>query len=176
MKAIQQRRLFQPLFLCLWAASSVAAAQDPLPSWNGSSAKHSILQFVADVTHQNAANFVPPEQRIATFDNDGTLWVEQPIYTQFAFVLGRVKALAPNHPEWKQQQPFKAVLDGDMKALAASGEPRLVQLTAATHAAMTTDEFEGVVKDWMRTAQHPRFDRTYTRCIYQPMLELLAYL
>jgi hypothetical protein len=153
-----------------------AAAQNPLPSWNDGSARQAILRFVADVTRQGGSNFVPVDQRIATFDNDGTLWVEQPIYTQFAFALARVKALAPKHPEWKQQQPFKAVLEGDMRTLTASGERGIVQLMMATHAGMTTDEFEGIVKDWTGTAQHPRFHRPYTQCVYQPMLELLAYL
>lgn len=153
-----------------------APAQDPLPSWNAGHTKQAIMQFVTDVTRQGGSKFVPVDKRIATFDNDGTLWVEQPIYTQFAFALARVKALAPKHPEWKQEQPFKAVLDGDMKVLNASGERGMVQLMMATHSGMTTDQFEAIVKDWMRTAQHPRFHRPYTKCVYQPMLELLAYL
>ena len=134
------------------------------------------MQFVADVTRQGSSTFVPQEQRIATFDNDGTLWVEQPMYTQLAFALARVKAVAPQHPEWKQQQPFKAVLDGDMKSLAASEEKGLVQLIVATHTGMTTAEFETIVEHWIRGAQYPRFHRPYTACVYQPMLELLAYL
>ncbi len=134
------------------------------------------MQFVADVTNSDSPRFVPTEKRIATFDNDGTLWVEQPIYTQFVFALARVKVLAPQHPEWKQQQPFKAVLDGDMKTLAASGERGLIQLTMATHAGMTTDEFELIVKNWISTAQNQHFHRLYTQCVYEPMLELLAYL
>jgi len=157
-------------------ACSYAEAQDPLPSWNNGPNKRAITQFVADVTRLGSSTFVPQDQRIATFDNDGTLWVEQPMYTQLAFALARVKALAPQHPEWKQQQPFKAVLDGDMKSLAASGERGLVQLMMTTHAGMTTAEFETIVTDWTRTAQHPRFHRPYTECVYQPMLELLAYL
>lgn len=163
-------------FLVIAFLTFVALAQDPLPSWNDGHAKQSIVQFVADVTRQGGSKFVPVDQRIATFDNDGTLWVEQPIYTQFAFAIARVKALAPKHPEWKQQQPFKAVLDGDRKALAASGEHGMVQIVMATHAGMTTDQFEAIVKDWMGSAQHPRFHRPYTKCVYQPMLELLAYL
>jgi hypothetical protein len=116
------------------------------------------------------------EERIVTFDNDGTLWVEQPIYTQFAFVLDRVKALAPQHPEWQQTQPFKAVLEGDKSTLAASGEKGIIQLLMATHAGITTDEFAAIVNDWVKTAQHPRFHRAYVECVYQPMLELLTYL
>ncbi|HYC16271.1 MAG TPA: HAD family hydrolase [Pseudolabrys sp.] len=165
------------------AASAVAlsrspalAQSDPLPSWNDGKAKQSILDFVNAVTHEGAPNFVPAPERIATFDNDGTLWVEQPMYTQLAFALDRVKALAPMHPEWKQKQPFKAVLDGDMKALAASGERGLVELVMATHAGMTIEEFERIVKEWLSTARHPRFKRPYTELVYQPMLELLAYL
>ena len=134
------------------------------------------MKFVADVTNEGAATFVPVEQRIATFDNDGTLWVEQPIYTQFVFALDRVKALAPQHPEWRQKQPFQAVLEGDKKALAASGERGMMQLVMATHTGMTTDEFQTIVEDWIRSAMHPRFHRPYTECIYQPMLELMAYL
>jgi phosphoserine phosphatase len=152
------------------------AAQDPLPSWNDGRTKRVILQFVADVTRQGGSNFVPQNQRIATFDNDGTLWVEQPMYTQLAFAIARVEALAPHHPEWKQRQPFKAVLDGDMRALAASGELGLVQLIMVTHAGMTTAEFTKIAEHWINTAQHPRFHRPYTACVYQPMLEVLAYL
>jgi phosphoserine phosphatase len=163
-------------FLIIAFLASVGLAQDPLPSWNDGHTKQAITRFVADVTRQGGSNFVPVDQRIATFDNDGTLWVEQPIYTQFVFAIARVKALAPQHPEWKQQQPFEAVLDGDMQALAASGERGIVQITMATHAGMKTDEFEKIVKNWIGTAQHPRFHRAYTKCVYQPMLELLAYL
>jgi len=165
-----------PSLLAIALFASFAAAQDPLPSWNDGHSKQSIVQFVTDVTRQGGSKFVPVDQRIATFDNDGTLWVEQPIYTQFIFAIARVKALAPKHPEWKQQQPFKAVLDGDMKALGASGERGMVQIMMATHTGMTTDQFETNVKDWIRTAQHPRFHRPYTKCVYQPMLELLVYL
>ena len=155
----------------------VAHAQgDPLPSWNDGATKTSITNFVARVTNKGGPDFVPPEQRIATFDNDGTLWCEHPIYVQFAFIFARVKALAPQHPDWKSKQPFQAVLDGDMKALAASGEKGLVELMAATHAGMTTDEFLKIVSDWLATARDPRFKRPYTELIYQPMLELLAYL
>ncbi len=152
------------------------AQGDPLPSWNDGKAKQSILDFVAAVTREGSPDFVPAPQRIATFDNDGTLWVEQPMYTQLAFALDRVKALAPMHPEWANQQPFKAVLDGDMKALAAAGEHGLIELVMASHSGMTTEEFERIVKDWISTARHPRFKRPYTELVYQPMLEVLAYL
>ena len=151
-------------------------AQDPLPSWNNTATKHAIMLFVAKVTDENSADFVPREQRIATFDNDGTLWVEHPMYTQLAFAMDRVKTLAPDHPEWKEKQPFKAVLEGDMKALAALGEKGLAQLIMVTHAGISTEDFEEIVKDWFATAKHPRFKRPYTECVYQPMVELLAYL
>lgn len=154
---------------------SALAQSDPLPSWNEGATKTSITSFVARVTAQGP-DFVPADQRIATFDNDGTLWIEQPTYVQFAFIFDRVKALAPQNPAWANTQPFKAVLDGDMHALAASGEKGLVELMAATHAGMTTDEFAKIVSGWLATARHHRFQRPYTELIYQPMLELLAYL
>jgi haloacid dehalogenase-like hydrolase len=162
--------------LLLASVSQTAAAQDPLPSWNDGDAKKAIVEFVTKVTTQGSADFVPPVERVATFDNDGTLWVEQPMYTQLAFALDRVKALAPQHPEWKEKQPFKAVLEGDMKALAASGERGLLELILVTHAGMTTDEFTKIVTDWLATARHPRFNQPYTALVYQPMLELLGYL
>lgn len=149
---------------------------DPLPSWNDGPCKRAILDFVSRVTTPGTPSFVPQPERIATFDNDGTLWTEQPVYTQMAFVLDRVKALAPQHPEWKQQQPFKAILQGDLKTLAASGEKGMMQVVMATHTGMTTQDFEVTVKDWISTAKHPRFHRPYTECVYQPMLELMAFL
>jgi phosphoserine phosphatase len=155
---------------------NVQAQTDPLPSWNEGAAKKSITDFVARVTAQGGADFVPPDDRIATFDNDGTLWVEQPMYTQLAFALDRVKALAPLNPDWKDKQPFKAVLEGDMKTVAESGERGLLELVMVSHAGMTTDEFAKIVSDWLATARHPRFNRPYTELVYQPMLELLAYL
>ena len=161
--------------LC-FVAGLASAQTDPLPSWNDGPVKKSIVEFVTRVTTQGGADFVPPEQRIATFDNDGTLWTEQPFYFQAFFALDRVKAMAPQHPEWKTKQPFKALLDGDMKALAGSGEKGLMQIVAAAHSGMTTDEFSKSVVDWLATARHPRFKRPYTELIYQPMLELLAYL
>jgi haloacid dehalogenase-like hydrolase len=156
--------------------TSALAQTDALPSWNDGPAKTSIIEFVARVTAQGGPDFVPVEQRIATFDNDGTLWCEQPMYVQLAFALDRVKAMAPLHPEWKDKQPFKAVLEDDMKTLAESGERGLVELVLVTHAGMTTAEFEKIVSDWLATARHPRFMRPYTELVYQPMLELLAYM
>jgi phosphoglycolate phosphatase-like HAD superfamily hydrolase len=165
------------LFVNFAAAPHLALAQsDPLPSWNDGAVKSSMVDFVARVTTQGGADFVPVEQRIATFDNDGTLWCEQPVYFQVAFAFDRVKAMAPQHPEWKTTQPFKAILDKDMKTLAASGEKGLLQIVAATHSGMTTDEFSKAVVEWTATARHPRFNRPYTQLVYQPMLELLAYL
>src|SRR5213078_2104958 len=136
-----------------FCVASIVCAQDPLSSWNETAPKKAIIDFVERVTKQGSPDFVQLNERIATFDNDGTLWVEQPIYTQFVFAIARVKELAPKHPEWNQQQPFKAVLDGDMKALAASGERGIVQLMMATHTGMTTDEFEASVRRWITTAQ-----------------------
>ena len=148
----------------------------PLPSWNDGPAKQAIVDFVEAVTTEGGADFVPPAERIATFDNDGTLWVEQPDYIQLAFALDRIRRLAPEHPEWTTTQPFKAVLDNDLEALKASGEEGVVKLVMATHAGMTTEEFATIVGDWIAKARHPRFDRPYTELVYQPMLELLAYL
>ncbi len=165
-----------PALTGLLRANSALAQADPLPSWNDGATKSAITNFVARVTTQGGPDFVPPDQRIATFDNDGTLWIEQPMYVQLAFVLDRVKALAPQNPGWKTKQPFKAVLDGDMKALAASGEKGLVELIAVTHAGMTVDEFAKIVTDWLATARDHRFKRPYTELVYQPMLEVLAYL
>jgi phosphoglycolate phosphatase-like HAD superfamily hydrolase len=169
---------FNALLLAFLAAISVAAAQpaDPLPSWNNGATKKAITDFVARVTTQDGADFVPPEQRIATFDNDGTLWAEQPIYFQAAFALDRVKAMAPQHPEWKSRQPFKAFLAGDRKALAEQGEKGLLTLVAAAHSVMTKDDFAKFVADWLATTKHPRFNRPYNELTYQPMVELLGYL
>ena len=166
------------LLLGWLAAISVAVAQpaDPLASWNDGATKKAITDFVARVTTQGGPDFVPVDQRIATFDNDGTLWCEQPFYNQAAFAFDRIKALAPQHPEWKTTQPFKAVLDKDPKALAAAGEKGLLQIIAATHTGMTIEEFSRTVLDWTATARHPRFNRPYTQMVYQPMLELLTYL
>jgi phosphoserine phosphatase len=158
-------------------APSVAIAQsDPLPSWNDTSPKAAIVEFVEEVSAEGSPDFVPESERIAVFDNDGTLWVEQPMYTQLAFALDRVKAEASNHPEWATTQPFRAVIEGDMEALAATGEKGLVELVMATHANMTVTQFQTIVTDWIDTARHPRFKKPYTELVYQPMLELLAYL
>jgi phosphoglycolate phosphatase-like HAD superfamily hydrolase len=171
------------LSLCLLALIIVpgshapAVAQgDPLPSWNDGKAKSAIIAFVARVTTQGGSDFVPVEQRIATFDNDGTLWSEQPVYFQVAFVLDRVRAMAKDHPDWRTKQPYKAVLEGDRAALAALGEKGLLELMAATHTGMTVDAFAKSVTEWVTTARHPRFNRPYTDLVYQPMLELLGYL
>jgi len=149
---------------------------DPLPSWNEGAAKQSIVDFVVRVTDPAGPDFVPEAERIATFDNDGCLWSEQPAYFQLLFAIDRVKALAPEHPEWKTKQPFKAVLDGDMEALAAGGMHGLLELVMASHAGMTTVEFEAIVKGWIATAKHPTTGRPFTEMVFQPMLELLDYL
>jgi hypothetical protein len=135
------------------------AGSDPLPSWNDGAVKQAIVAFVARVTKDGGPDFVPGPERIAVFDNDGTLWSEQPGYVQLAYVLDRVKALAPRHPEWKDRQPFKGVLAGDLKAALAGGERALLELVMATHAGMTTEEFEASVTSWLSTAKHPRFGR-----------------
>jgi phosphoglycolate phosphatase-like HAD superfamily hydrolase len=149
---------------------------DPLPSWNEGKVKESIINFVKEVTDETNPNFVKPADRIATFDNDGTLWSERPVYFQLLFAIDRVKELAPQHPEWETTQPFKAVIENDMKALAESGEHGLLELVMATHAGMTTEEFEQIVKDWISTAKHPKTNKLYKEMVYQPMLELLDYL
>jgi len=174
----QTRSLFLKFLagVCLAVFTSAAAAQDPLPSWNDGATKSAITDFVKRVTDVNSPDFVPVSERIATFDNDGTLWTEHPMYTQLAFAIDRVKALAPQHPEWKTTQPFQAVLDNDMKSLAAAGEKGLIELVMASHAGMSTADFEAIVTAWFETARHPRFKRPYTELAYLPMLELLAYL
>jgi len=154
----------------------VLAQNDPLSSWNDGPTKEAVVAFVQQVTDRSSPQFVPPAERIATFDNDGTLWPSHPMYTQLAFALDRIKALAPKHPEWKTKQPFKAVLDNDLKALAAAGEKGMVELVMASHAGMSTAQFEAIVTDWLEKARHPRFKRRYTELAYQPMLEILAYL
>ncbi len=176
MKKLIKTQYYLALLLMAVASLSLAADQDPLPSWNDGPAKQSIITFVEEVTDPNSKSYVKPEERIATFDNDGTLWAEQPLYVQLAFAMDRVKELAPAHPEWKIQQPFKSVLENDYKTLAASGHEGLLELMMATHAGMTTAEFEEIVKEWLKTAKHPRFNRPYTELVYQPMLELLSYL
>jgi hypothetical protein len=164
------------LFFALVCGFGRASAQDPLPSWKDGPSRKAIADFVARVTKEGGPDFVPASQRIAVFDNDGTLWSEQPLYFQLLFALDRVKALAPQHPEWKEKEPFRALLAGDVKAALAGGEKALGEIVAATHSGMTTEEFEKTVLDWTRAAKHPRFQRPYTECVYQPMLELLAWL
>ena len=149
---------------------------DPLPSWNEGVTKTNIVNYVNEVTNTESENFIPIGDRIATFDNDGNLWAEQPAYFQLFFAINRVKAMAVNHPEWKDQQPFKAVLENDMEALIKQGEHGLVQLIMTTHAGNTTDEFDAIVKDWIATAKHPTKNVGYDKMVYQPMLELLSYL
>jgi hypothetical protein len=166
----------------LLAASTLAADPlaalgiDPLPSWNDGAAKASITAFVGKVTKEGTPDFVPPAERIATFDNDGCLWAEQPMYFQALFVFNRIKQLAPQYPEWKTQEPFASVLKGDVKTALAGGEHALLEMAMATHAGMTTEEFDKIVKDWIATARHPRTGKRYTEMVYQPMLELLTYL
>jgi len=151
-------------------------AQDPLPSWNDTAPKKAIIAFVEKVTKEGSSDFVLPAERIATFDNDGTLWCEKPLPVQLFFTLDRVKALAPQHPEWKTKEPFASLLKGDVKGAFAGGEHAILEIMAATHSGMTVTEFEKIVADWIATAQHPKFKRPYTECVYQPMLELVAYL
>jgi hypothetical protein len=175
MKRTYTRALAIACAIALYAPILTHAA-DPLPSWNDGAAKQAIVACVAKVTQEGGAAFVPPEERIAVFDNDGTLWPEQPMYFQIAFALDRVRVLAPQHPEWQEKQPFKAALAGDMRALAETGLHGVLELIMATHAGMTTEAFETIVKDWLATARHQRFNRPYTNLVYRPMLELLEYL
>tara|TARA_R110002095_G_scaffold214425_1_gene206433 strand:+ start:2166 stop:3146 length:981 start_codon:yes stop_codon:yes gene_type:complete len=155
---------------------NVASAADPLPSWNAGPAKEAIINYVKCATNDGCPLYVPPRERIAVFDNDGTLWSEQPAYFQLLFALDRVKALADRHPEWKTEQPFKAVLENDLKTVAASGKAGLLKIMAVTHSGMTTDEFEDTVRDWIKTARHPEKKVPYTKLVYQPMLEVLNFL
>jgi phosphoglycolate phosphatase-like HAD superfamily hydrolase len=152
-----------------------AAAARPLPSWSDGDARGAIARFVESVTRKGSAWVAPPE-RIAVFDNDGTLWAEQPLYFQLAFALDRVKALAPQHPEWREQEPFASLLRGDLKQALAGGEHAIVEIVTATHAGTTTEQFDAIVREWIATARHPTTGRLYTEMVYQPMLELLAYL
>jgi phosphoglycolate phosphatase-like HAD superfamily hydrolase len=164
------------LVTAAFATLAQAASVDPLPSWNEGPAKARILAFVHAVTDPSSKDFVPPAERIATFDNDGTLWCEQPIYVQMAFLLDRLDALAATHPEWRSTQPYQAALARDFKTLAAQGEQGAVKLVAATHAGMSSDEFDRIASDWIATARHPRFERLYSELVFQPMLEVLAHL
>ncbi len=177
MKVTRNQNLISiALVSALALVTTVAYAADALPSWNDGPAKKSIVEFVVKVTKEGGSDFVLPADRIATFDNDGTLWAEQPMYVQFLFALDRVKALAPQHPEWKEQEPFASLLKGDVKGALSGGEPAIFQIMMATHAGMTTEEFEQLVTDWVATAKHPVTKKPYTDMVYQPMLEVLAYL
>ena len=177
MKTIHKQHLLAAALVCALAfTSAIARAADPLPSWNDGPAKQSIITFVERVTKPGSPDFVPVPERIAVFDNDGTLWCEQPVPVQLYFALDRVKALAPQHPEWKTKEPFASLLKGDLQTALAGGDHALIEIIMATHAGMTTVEFEQIVKDWIATAKHPKTGRIYTNMVYQPMLEVLAYL
>ncbi len=169
-------RSFFVLLAIVLLSTSSAHAKDALPSWNDTATKQSIVAFVKNVTKKGSPEFVPVPERIAVFDNDGTLWAEQPMYVQMFFAFDRVKALAPQHPEWKNQEPFASLLKGDVAGALAGGEPAIMQIMMATHTGMTSDEFDQIVSDWIATAKHPTTGRLYTEMVYQPMLELLAYL
>ena len=160
----------------LICVSTLALAQDILPSWNEGKNKISVIKYVQTVTNKDSVDFIPKEDRIAVFDNDGTLWSEQPIYFQLFFTIDRVKALAPNHPEWKTKEPFKSVLANDMKSVMKSGKKALLELVIATHAGMSDEEFDAIVIEWIKTAKHPTKKVHYTELVFQPMLELLDYL
>lgn len=168
-------KIIVPLGIAI-ASLPVAFAEEPLASWNDTASKNAIISFVQKVTKEGSPDFVPPAERIATFDNDGTLWAEQPMYFQFLFALHRVGVLAPQHPEWKDKEPFASLLKGDVKGALAGGEHAMVEIVMATHAGMTTEEFDKIVKDWIATAKHPTTKRPLLEMVYQPMVELLAYL
>lgn len=169
-------RLFLIVAISLLVCSQIVIAQDRLPAWNNTSPKKAIIAFVERVTKEGSADFVQPSERIAVFDNDGTLWSEKPVPFQLLFAFDQVKALSSKHPDWKTKEPFASLLNGDMKGVAASGEKGVLEIVAATHTGMTTDEFTQSVQDWITTAKHPTTGRLYTEMVYQPMLELLAYL
>ena len=156
--------------------ATTVGVMEPLPSWNEGQTKQAIINYVNEVTTTGSENFIPVSERVAVFDNDGNLWSEQPAYFQLFFAMDRIKALAPEHPEWKTTQPYQSVLENDMKTLMSHGEHGLIQIVMATHGGNTVTEFEQIVKDWLATAKHPRFNRPYTDLVYQPMLELINYL
>ncbi len=168
--------LLAAALFCATAFTTTISAADPLPTWNDTAPKQSIIAFVEKVTKEGAPGFIPPPERIAVFDNDGCLWAEQPMYFQLFFAIDRIKALAPQHPEWKDKEPFASLLKGDVKSALAGGEHALAEIVMATHAGLTTEEFEKVVTDWITTAKHPTTGKLYTEMVYQPMLELLDYL
>jgi hypothetical protein len=170
------RELAILLLMGLLAVAPAHARHDELSSWNDGPARKAIVEFVKATTDKSSPGYVPPGERIATFDNDGTLWAEQPMYVQAMFALDRVKALAPQHPEWQTQEPFASILKGDVRAALAGGDEALLEIVMATHAGMTTDEFRQIVKDWIATAKNPVTQRPVLEMVYQPMVELLAYL
>lgn len=177
MNLAHAQKLFRVVLLVMAASTTTYCyADDPLPSWNDTATKEAIISFVQKVTTESSPDFVPTAERIATFDNDGTLWSEKPMYFQFLFALDRVKQLAPQHPEWKTKEPFASLLKGDMKTVLAGGEKAAAEIIMVTHAGMTTDQFEAIVQDWITTARHPQTGRLLTEMVYQPMLELLGYL
>lgn len=179
---MRRRTFLAVIALALVAATAIALAPDwrktfdPLPSWNEGTAKHSVINFVRRAVTEGGPDYIPPEKRIATFDNDGTLWVEQPVYPEAVFTFDRVKALAPQHPEWVEVEPFKSAIMGDYEAVARQGDAAFQTLAMAIGAGMTDAAFEQTAVQWIETARHPRFDRPYTELVYQPMLELLSYL
>jgi phosphoglycolate phosphatase-like HAD superfamily hydrolase len=178
MMRLSRRSVLSGSFASLATLASGAGPQaaNPLPSWREGKAKSRILAFVDSVTHAGSPGFVPPAERIAVFDNDGTLWAEQPLYFQFLYAIARIKDLAPLHPEWATTEPFAAILRGDLKAALAGGEPAIFRLVSATHSGITTEEFDASVRAWLATARHPETRRAYTRMVYQPMIELLGFL
>ena len=177
MRLQHTQTFFAAVFVVVTAVTTTYCyADDPLPSWNDTAAKQAIIEFVNKVATEGSPDFVPPAQRIATFDNDGTLWSEKPMYFQLLFALDRVKQLAPQHPEWKTKEPFASLLKGDLKVALADGEKSITEIVMVTHAGITTDQFEKIVTDWIATARHPQTGKPYTQMVYQPMLELLAYL
>jgi hypothetical protein len=159
----------------VWGEGALAQT-DPLPSWNDTASKKAIVEFVEKVTREGSSDFVKPEERIATFDNDGTLWVEQPIYTQVTFAIDEVVAMAPQHPEWRETEPFKSILAHDLEAMLRFSIQDFEKVVAVTHSGMSVQQFQEIVKKWLAQAKHPRFKRPYTECVYQPMLELMQYL
>lgn len=163
-------------FLSLLFFVNGFADVDPLPSWNEGEIKTALIQFVKDVTDKNSSYYVAPEERIATFDQDGTLWVEQPIYTQFIFAIDRVKAIAENHPEWKKQEPFQTIMEGDLEKMKKFTDKDFIEIVAATHAGMSVEDFEKIVRDWLKNTVHPRFKKPFTDLVYQPMLEVIQFL
>ncbi|MGE3318578.1 MAG: HAD family hydrolase [Candidatus Berkiella sp.] len=172
------KKIFNGIVFCFLISLSCCtiAKSDPLVDWNDGPAKQAIITFVQKVTDKNSPDYVPDNERIAVFDNDGTLWVEHPMYTQLAFAIDRVKALAPSHPEWKEQQPFKAILENDVKTLEKTNEAELVKIIMTTHTGISSEEFDNLVKEWLKTARHPKYNKPYTKLVYQPMIELMNYL